>query len=58
MTKKNVNRLKKAVDNCIRNAELLLWGSDSDFPTHDDIQKANELLDTMVYINDIINENC
>lgn len=57
VTKKNINRLKKAVDNCIVNAELLLWGNDTDVPTHDDIQKANELLDTAVYINDIINEN-
>lgn len=46
MTKTNIRKLQKAQKDCIDNAELLLWGSDVDYPTMDDIAKANKLLDT------------
>ena len=54
MTKENINKLKKAMKNCISNAEMLLWGSDVDYPTDGDIAKANLLLEMAMKIDDII----
>lgn len=55
MTEKNINTLKKAMENCINNAEGLLHGGDH-YPTIEEILQANVLLETAKKIDDIIVE--
>lgn len=57
MTKEAILRMKKAVRNCIVNAELLLWGDESSYPTESDIVKANNLIDTAIRLDAIISEH-
>lgn len=51
MQNSDIACLKRAMRNCIHNATLLLWGSDTSFPNRDDISKAQILIDTAFSID-------
>lgn len=56
MKKTDLIKLKAAQSNAIKNAMMLLDGV-IDYPRHDDINKANALIDTAVKIEAILRGN-
>jgi hypothetical protein len=50
LTKAEISLLKQARKNCLINTERLLWGRDTAYPMDSEIEKANELLETVYEI--------
>jgi hypothetical protein len=57
LTKTEIALLKQARNNCLINAERLLWGRDTVYPMDNEIEKANELLKTVATISALLAEN-
>lgn len=55
-TKSEICLLKKSRKDCIKNAEMLLRGGDTSYPSFDDISKATKLIEKAHLIDAAIRE--
>ena len=54
MKKQEIKKLEKARKNAIDNCEILLYGNNCEFPTFEDIKKADNLIDIAMHIENIL----